>query len=491
VRADVTVQERSSFDLMVFKAHASSTEMRAARYPSPPSKGRVLARNSMMSLSVPVRAAAVLGVLVCLQAGAQEAAPAPEAVYFGSAVTQTQADEYTRYELLPPETASFKIHYEVSATTAGARFFYNPIRKGSTSSDESVHDAMLGTALHFEVVSGAQARKDPLLPDADPATDYIKVSLARPVPRNGAGRIVIVKTYRDPKIYYMDGKTLVFNRPLGIKRNKVVLPAGYEVVGLTVPSQILSEQDGRIAISFLHPESGEAPLVLRAVKDAQHGPAAVLRPLSEQRSWESPFQGETERARLSERAHQDRSIVYFLQQPQTHAFSLYHDFTETRAGVNGYANVVRAGSVASNPSATLVDTGEALEAREMTGAQLAASKINVGETVEPTAKVVVIPFATLKAGETRRLRIMETYTAPASYRLEGDELVFDRSLGRSRNAVVLPSGWYCTASAVPATVSQLPDGRVRLDYWDDRPEALDVLLKARRRVGADQHPGHS
>ena len=28
------------------------------------------------------------------------------------------------------------------------------------------------------------------------------------------------------------------------------------------------------------------------------------------------------------------------------------------------------------------------------------------------------------------------------------------------------------------------DGRVRLDYWDDRPEAVDVLLKARRRVAA-------
>jgi hypothetical protein len=27
---------------------------------------------------------------------------------------------------------------------------------------------------------------------------------------------------------------------------------------------------------------------------------------------------------------------------------------------------------------------------------------------------------------------------------------------------------------------------VRLDYWDDRPEAVDVLIKARRRVGGDE-----
>jgi hypothetical protein len=418
-------------------------------------------------------------------AAALPAAQEKDGVYFPTVIGQTEADEYTRYELLAPETASFKIFYEVSATTPGARFFYNPIRKGSAASDEHVYDAMLGTALHFEVVSGAQARADALMPDADLATNYIKVTLARPVPEHGRGRVVIVKTYQDSKSYYVDGKTLVFNRPLGIKRNKVVLPPGYEVVGLTVPSQILTEKDGRIAISFLHAGAGEAPLVLRAAAGARVGAAALPKPLSAQRSWESPFMGETEQERLAERAHQDREIVYFLQQPETHAFSLYHDYTESRTGVSGYANIVREGSVASHPSASILDTGEQLKTLEMSGEELMASKINVGETVPPAARVVVIPFAQIKAGETLRLRIAETYTAPVSYRLDGEDLVFDRSLGRPRNAVVLPSGWYCTFSAAPATVTQLPDGRVRLDYWDDRPEAVDVLLKARRRVSAE------
>ena len=410
-------------------------------------------------------------------------------VYFPMApAAQTEADEYTRYELLAPESASFKIHYEVSATTPGARFFYNPIRKGSVASDESVYDAMQGTALHFEVVSGTQARKDPLMADADPATDFIKVTLARPVPSHGAGRVLIIKTYKDEKSYYREGEAIVFNRPLGVKRNKVVLPPGYEVTELTVPSQILTETDGRIAVSFLHAGTGEAPLVLKAIKDAQLGTAALPHPPTEQRSWEAPFPGETERARLEERAHQDRDVVYFLQQPETHAFRLYHDYTESRAGVNGYANVVRPGSVASLPSASVLDTGEALPTREVSGAELLASKINVGEPVDPAAHVVVIPFAPVEQGQTIRLRIEETYTAPASYRLDGDELVFDRSLGRPRNAVVLPSGWYCTFSSVPATVSRLPDGRVRLDYWNDRPEALDVLLKARRRLGVLPSP---
>jgi hypothetical protein len=432
-----------------------------------------------------IRASAA-GIFLALAPGvlpdAAAAEPPEDGIYVPASTTQSETDEYTRYELLAPDSGKFRITYEVTATTAGARTFYNPIRKGSAASDEAVLDAMTGKPLHFEVISGADARKDPLMPDADLDTDYIKVTLARPVPANGQGRLVIVKTYEDPTSYYVDGETIVFDRPLGIRRNKVVLPAGYEVVGLTVPSQILTEADGRIGISFVNGTEGQAPLVLRAARGARTGAAAAPKVATKQRSWESPFEGETEEDRLSERAHQDRDIVYFLQQPESHAFALYHDYTESRPGINGYANVVRKGSTASNPSATILDTGETLPAKEMSGAEMAALKINAGEPVDPGARVVVIPFAPVQPGRSLRLRISETYTAPASYRLDDDELVFDRSLGRPRNAVVLPSGWYCTFSSVPATVSRLPDGRVRLDYWNGRPEPVAVLLKARRRV---------
>lgn len=409
--------------------------------------------------------------------GAKDAVVLP-----GGTDEQTETDEYTRYELLAPETASFKIYYEVTATTAGAKYFYNPIRKGSIATDESVTDAMTGKPLEFAVVSGEEARKDPLMPKADLAGDYIKVTLARPVPEHGQGRVIIVKTYKDAKSYFADAKGIVFDRPLGIKRNKVVLPAGYELVGCTVASQVAMEPDGRVEISFMHAGEGAAPLVLHAVKDAQVG--VKPHPLTAAKSWESPFEGSSERARLSERAHQDRDIVYFLQQPETHAFALYHDYTESRPGINAYANVVRTGSKASDPSAYVVDTGERLTTKVMSGAEMMAAKVNAGEEVKPDDSVVVIPFPAIVAGRSLRLRIAETYTAPVSYKLDGDELVFDRSLGRPRNAVVLPSGWYLTGSAEPATVSQLPDGRVRLDFWADGPEAADVLVKARRRVGA-------
>jgi len=394
---------------------------------------------------------------------------------------QTETDEYTRYELLSPESASFAIRYEVTATTAGAKYYFNPIRKGSVARDESVIDLMTGRPLRFDVIRGEEAGKDPLMKGEDTSVDYIKVYLQRPVPTGGQARLLILKIYKDPKSYYREGDAIVFNRSLSIPRNSVVLPAGYEVVACNVPSQVLAEPDGRIAISFMNGSGAESPLIVKGKADAQSGAKARTRASGSAKSWESPFEGETEEERLSERAHEDREIAYFLQQPETHAFRLYHDYTESRPGTEKYFNIVRTGSKVSEPSAYVLDTGEKLPTMVMSGAELAAAKIDAGEPVDAAAQVVVIPFSPVKPGQNVRMRISEMYTAPASYRLEGDELIFDRSLGRPRNAVVLPDGWYLTASSIPAKVTQMQDGRIRLDFWNGRPDAVDVLIKAKRR----------
>jgi hypothetical protein len=185
--------------------------------------------------------------------------------------------------------------------------------------------------------------------------------------------------------------------------------------------------------------------------------------------------------RLAERAHQDREIVYFLRQPESHAFDLYHDYTESRPGVDRYLNVVRKGSSASNPSARNLDTGEPLKVETLSGKEVLASGVPPGEEVPADAEVVVARFPPVPQGGSVRLRIAETYTDPKSYRIEGDELVFDRSFGRPRNSVVLPAGWYLTASSIPARISETPDGRIRLDFVNPRNDEIAVLLKAKRR----------
>jgi hypothetical protein len=214
-----------------------------------------------------VPAALGLGPLILLAA----CAPAPRPVTAPrssrpaatAAEVPREADEYTRYELLDPDSAQFHILFEVTAITPGATVYFNPIRKGSTASGESVRDRATSRPLPFEVVSGAEARKSGL-PEADLGTDYIRVHLAHPVPAEGGARLLIEKTYKDAQSYHRKGADrIVFSRPLGIRRNAVVLPAGYEIVSLNIPSQIRSE-GSRLVVSFLHTGPDAAPLVIEA-----------------------------------------------------------------------------------------------------------------------------------------------------------------------------------------------------------------------------------
>ena len=200
--------------------------------------------------------ALVLLVLLPAVAAAQPPSPSP-------LPRQTDADEYTRYELLGPGTGRFRIFYEVTATTPGATVYYNPIRKGSLATDERVRDRLTGKLLDFSIVGGREAKAGGLA-EADADERYIAVSLPRPVPAEGGEvRLLIEKTYQDPKSYLVDAELIVFSRPLGIKRNAVVLPAGYELVACNVPAQVLSEPDGRIVVSFVNTFPGEAPVLIK------------------------------------------------------------------------------------------------------------------------------------------------------------------------------------------------------------------------------------
>ena len=403
---------------------------------------------------------------------------------------QTQADDYTRYELLAPGSARFRILYEVTATAAGATQFFNPIRKGSVASDEHVYDRYTGAPLAFDVVNGDVARSGGVR-NADTASQYIRVRLARAVPKEGEARILIDKTYYDPKSYYEDNGTLVFARPLGIKRNAIVLPLGYEIIACNIPSQVIQERDGRLSISFWNALPAEAPLVIRARKLS----AAAMQRLQSSRVLGAEIRqaaatppalsttASTAAASLDERAHQSRKIVYFLQQPETHAFDLYHDYTESRVGVDKYLNVVRTGSSVSHPSARVLDTGEELKWDVLTGEAIRRAGLDVPD-VTPSTQVVVFHFSAVRPGTSVRLRMYETYTDSARYRMDGEQLMWDRSFGRPANAVVLPVGWYLTNSAIPGTISETADGRVRLDFINPRPDEIDVLLTASRRERA-------
>jgi hypothetical protein len=184
---------------------------------------------------------------------------------------------------------------------------------------------------------------------------------------------------------------------------------------------------------------------------------------------------------LTERASQDREILYELQAPESHAFRITHDYTARRAGEKYYFNVVRAGSHVSDPESIDLDSGEKLKWETLTGKQVKGRGLPV-EDVKDDSEVVVTHLArALTEGTTNRLRLKETYTDAKSYYLDGDELVWDRTFGRLRNTVVLPQGWYLTALASPATIKTLPDGRVAVYVVNPRNDDVRVYLRARRR----------
>ncbi len=385
-----------------------------------------------------------------------------------SSFAQTHGeDEYARYELLAPETASYRLTYDVTAGTVGAKSFAVAIAGEDRPSDVSVIDILTGRPLKFAIASNS-----------------IRIDLARPVPEGGETRLRIVETFKDPKSYSRDGDTLVFKRTVDVKRNAVVLPGNYELVAANVPVQVIEEADGRIAASFMNLYPVEAPLVIKArpvaarpTSSAAPPAAAPTPPMADAPSREQAMN----LIRVTERALQDREIVYFLKEPETHAFSLYHDYTASREGEHQYVNVVRTGSTVSEPSARILDTGEVLKTRVLTGADVAREKIDIPDRVDPDTQLVLIPFTPVAKGTSVRLRISETYTDPTRYALVDGQLMWHRSFGRPRNDMVLPAGWYLTTSSIPAVISQDLDGRIRLSFSNPRPDNVDVFVKGRKR----------
>ncbi len=350
------------------------------------------------------------------------------------------ADTYTRYELQAPETNSFYIVYEVTETRPGAKYHFNQIRPGSEASNEAVTDRATGKPLEFGIVTGKQAKAegagaaDRLQDDAS----YIRVKLAHPVPEKGEARILITKTYKDKASYWADGDRITFKRGLGIPKNAVVLPPGYQLFRVNIPVQTATEADGRVRISFINTYPGEAPLEIVAKK------AATL----------------TASRPASERAHQDLEILYELQEPETHSFRIMHDL--------------------KNPESIDLDSGESLKFEIMTAGEAKKRQLQgVGRSPDDTEVVATFFAAPVPAGGSTRVRLMETYEDP-TYTVKDGELVFDRTFGRPRNLVVLPAGWTLTESVCPAVISTLADGRTLLTFVNPRNDEVHVIIHARK-----------
>jgi len=175
------------------------------------------------------------------------------------------ADELTVYDLLAPETHKFAIIYDVTATREGAPYYLNPIRPGSIAEKERVVDRATGQDLKFDVIDGKTAKAEGMggrnTADGD---QFLRVHLLKPVAKGSETRIRIYKTYTDAASYYEKDGTLIWERPLGIKRNVVILPPKYELAASASPAIVSTDPDGRIRLSFLNDRDDQLPVKITA-----------------------------------------------------------------------------------------------------------------------------------------------------------------------------------------------------------------------------------
>ncbi len=163
-------------------------------------------------------------------------------------------DAYTEYSILEPGSESFRIRYIFETARAGATEMVNATRGGSEGSDVAVYDPRTGQPLKFVY--------EPVPGEAD--AHRIRATLPRPVPGGGIGRVLIYKTYKDPRTYTMNGANIVWVRSLAGYRLGVILPKGFAFVSSDVAAQVTTTADWRLKLAFANPSGQANPLTIHA-----------------------------------------------------------------------------------------------------------------------------------------------------------------------------------------------------------------------------------
>jgi hypothetical protein len=175
-------------------------------------------------------------------------------------------EAYTEYSILEPGSESFRIKYLPETTRAGATELVNATRGGSEGSGIDVYDPRTGQPLKFTYV-----------PDPnDPETHAIHAQLAFPVPEGGIGRVLIYKTYKDPRTYMMNGKDIVWVRSLAGYRLGVILPKGFAFTSSDIAAQLSTTADGRLKLAFANASGQANPLTIHAHPTTATFPASTF-----------------------------------------------------------------------------------------------------------------------------------------------------------------------------------------------------------------------
>jgi hypothetical protein len=174
----------------------------------------------------------------------------------------------------------------------------------------------------------------------------------------------------------------------------------------------------------------------------------------------------------------DDFTEYQLLDPASHQFHIVYYLNQRQAGATTLLNQTRSGSAGSDIAVSDPRTGSPLKFDYMTGAELSAAGQSGRLAAAEHYIRAFLPRPVPQGGEGR-VRIEKTYLDEKSYFAQGGDIVFARSLGIGRNAILLPAGYVLASSNVAAQMTSV-DGRVKLVFENVNTYASDVTVRGRR-----------
>jgi hypothetical protein len=337
-------------------------------------------------------------------------------------------DAYTEYAILAPGSGEFRIRFLPEETRAGATELVNATRGGSEGSDIAVYDPRTGKPVKFTYQ------------DEGSDTHAIHAQLPIPVPAGGVGRVLIYKTYKDPRTYMMHGDDIVWVRSLSGYRLGVLLPKGFAFISSNVAAQLTTSADGRLKLAFANPSGQSNPVTIHARRTT-----AAFAPRND-----------------PDMFFDDVKTLYDLDAPESGRMKVEQIYSETRKGA----------------TATL-DLLAYLPLQELKVVDLDTAK-PFTPAKAGSATVVKLDVPIVDEKQSAHLKITGTL-ADGSYKAANGELVFERTLHGLRNTVLLPAGWDVSAVSQSGTIGTA-DGRAFVALINLNAEnSYKVTIRARKR----------
>ena len=339
-------------------------------------------------------------------------------------------DAYTEYEILKPGSGEFRIKFLPEETRVGATELLNATRGGSEGSGVEVYDPRTGKTLTFTYQQEGN----------DPDNHAIHAKLPTPVPQGGVGRVLIYKTYKDPRTYMMHGEDVVWVRSLSGYRLGVVLPKGFAFISSNVAAQLTTNAGGQLKLAFANPSGQSNPVTIHARKTTATFPPRID----------------------TDMFFDDVKTLYDLEAPEAGRVKVEQTYSDYRKGARAQLDTL--GQLPLQDLRVIdLDTGKAF----------------------PTAKDGATTFVKLDVPivddkQSAHIKITGGFRDPG-YKLAGEELLFDRTLYGLRNTIILPAGWEISALSQSGTIGTY-EGRTFVALINLNGENnYRMTLRARKR----------